>query len=111
MLKRDFYLVCSCARSHYGGRPVGLKLPRIVSAKSSSTPATKKDEVAIRVSIELPEQLFAAPAFKASIKVDESSVTAATVDAEVINNIEQVVAEATGLRLEIESVPSLEDEI
>jgi len=85
----------------YNSTPSELTLPRIVSGPK--TPATKGNEIAIELTIALPKALFLNPAFKASISVPGDEVCRPQIDAEVIDNITQLVGEATGLTLTIES--------
>lgn len=108
-LSRKFFLIVSATRNRYNGRPEGLMMPRLASSKHNSTPALKKGEVAIAINLELPTSLFKNPTYSATIAVDPGNVTPPTVEADVINNIEQVVGEATGLRLSIEQVPASDD--
>lgn len=81
-----------------------LKCPRIVSG-IRGIPASKKGEIPIKVTLSLPESLFKDPQFTAAISVSDDSVTPGTVDAEVINNITDLVRDATGLEITIDQVP------
>ena len=100
-LKKDCYLIVGAKKNRYGSGFSELPQPKIVSARTP--PATKGNEIAIRLTVDLPKSLFADPTFTASISVDESAAGQTTIDAEVISNIEKVVADATGLTLTIES--------
>ena len=100
MLEKSFYLIVPARKSQFGRR-YELQQPRVVSDKNP--PKVKPGEVAIKCSVQLPEALFKEPQFRATIVVGDEAVTPQVVDAEVINNIQQVVAEATGIQLTIES--------
>lgn len=101
-LKNESYLVVSADYGRCSKQPMGLKLPRIVSARSGKTPSLKTGEIAIKLTVSLPAALFQKPTLRASISVDEGSVTAQTVDAEVVNNIVDIVQENCGIVLEIQ---------
>ena len=101
-VSRKVYLIVGANVTDYGS-VLGLNMPRVVSAKHSKTPATKRGEVAIALTIELPKALFKEPAFSAQISVPESKAPGQQIEAEVISNIEQIVTEATGLRLTIDT--------
>lgn len=108
MLNAECYLIVS-ATYGYSKRPSGLRLPRIVSAKSGKTPSLKPGEVAIKLSVSLPETLFQKPTLRAQITVDENSITAQTVDASVVNNIVELMQAEHGITLEIEGVGGVDE--
>lgn len=97
-ISKSFYLVIPSTR-RYRGAPPELLQPKVLSDKT--VPKVKPGEVAIKCNVELPLSLFEEPQFKATIRVAENAVTPQQVDAEVIDNIEQIVAESTGLVLTI----------
>lgn len=99
-LKRQVWLVVGSKKNRYSGKPDALALPRVSGGKK---PTTKGDEIAIALTIELPKALFLEPQFKAAISVPGDDVCRPQIEAEVIENIEQIVGEATGLTLTIES--------
>ena len=101
-LQKTVYLIIRGTQSNYSRIVDGLSQPRIVSAKNG-IPATKAGEIPIKLTIKLPQSLFQNPTYSAEIAVDEDAVSSPAISAEVINNIENVVAEATGLTLTIES--------
>ena len=102
----DCYLIVRGKRRWKTSGPIDLVSPRVTKTK----PATKKDEVAIKVHLSLPEALFDEPQFQASIEVNDSQCTSPTVDAAVLNNIEELVREQTGICLTITDSREQEDE-
>ena len=102
MMQKDFYLVVGAKKARRYGSALELCTPRIVVGKGNQTPKVNAGEIAIRVTIELPESLFKKPAFKAKVSVPADSVTAPIIDASVVNNIAEIVAAETGIHLTIE---------
>ena len=99
MLKRQCYLFV-LARKPRSSSWLELTLPRIVSSKNP--PATKSGEIAIKLTVSLPETLFKEPQYTASISVPDEAVSAPVIDADVISNVENLIAEATGLQITID---------
>lgn len=95
----DFYLMVRAEKTR-SSRRFDLKLPRVVSSRNG-VPPSKPGEIPINLSVSLPESLFKEPQFTAAISVAEESVTPGTVSAEVVNNIQEIVRETTGLELTI----------
>jgi len=78
----DGYLILK-AKGYYG-----------LSARTTSkAPALAKDEVAVKLSIRVPDALFKRPQLQASIRVPESAVSAPVISAEVLDNVQQVLAQ------------------
>lgn len=98
MLEKSFWLMASVNKKRGYSRE--LSLPR-VGAKNTA----KSGEVAIQVTLSLPETLFTKPQLRATIGVDQSQISSAVVDAEVANNIADLVAENLGIQLTIECEP------
>ena len=98
-LTKNCYLIVGAKKN--GSHISGLTQPRVVSSRTP--PTTKGNEVAIKLTVELPESLFKDPQFTASISVANENVSKPQIDAKVIDKISQIVGEATGLTLKIES--------
>ncbi len=72
-----------------------------VSARiTHKKPSLRSDEVAVALTIILPDSLFQKPALKAEIKIDEKIVPQ-QITAEVIDNIKQIVSDNLGLKIEL----------
>lgn len=100
MLSTSFYLVVG-AKKRAGYSQLELTKPEARTARKGP-PATRGNEIAIKVEISLPDSLFKDPTYRASLTVPADAAASPVIEAEVINNIESVVAQATGLRLKIE---------
>lgn len=67
------------------------------SAKVSlGKPALGKDEIAVKVYVELPASLFQRPQLEARIAVPDHAVTPLEVDMETRDNIADLIAQNTG---------------
>ncbi len=75
---------------------VELATPRCTMRK----PSLDRDEICVKVNLDLPDSLFEQQQLQATITVGEDQVGGAVVDAEVINNLVDV-ARAEGILLEI----------
>lgn len=73
---------------------------------SANAPALDSHEIAVKVSMELPDEIFSKPQLYASIKVPSSSVSAPAIDAEVIDNIQETIAKTLGIDLNIALIES-----
>jgi hypothetical protein len=74
-------------------------------------PSLESGEVAIKVTAELPEVLFQRPLITAKISVPKDSCSPATIDADMANNITDIVRQELGvdLRLTIENAAPAPD--
>ena len=57
-----------------------------------TTPALESHEIAVKISLDIPEELFTKPQLEATIKVPEDSVNSPVIEAEVIDNIKEIVS-------------------
>lgn len=71
---------------------------------TKNSPRVDRDEVAVRVSLNVPAGLFEKPTLSASISVPETAVSAPTIDADVVDNIQSIVNERLGVDLRISVV-------
>lgn len=67
-------------------------------------PSLAKDEIAVKVTISVPDALFNRPQLQASITIPESAVTAPVVNATVLDNIQEVLSQQTGLDVAVRLV-------
>ena len=87
---------------------IGLNSSGKASARLSvNSPALDADEIAVYVTVNIPDELFQKPSLTARIDVPEDAVSAPVIDTEVTNNIQQVVSRELGIDLQI-SVPEVE---
>lgn len=68
---------------------------------SVNYPSLDVYEIAIKLSVDVPDSLFRKPALQASIKVPDEAVSLAKVDCDVADNIKALVSEKLGIELNI----------
>jgi hypothetical protein len=62
------------------------------------------DEIAILLSLEIPDALFTKPELIAEIKVSDEAVNQEQITAEVTDNIEEAIRSVTGLEMRVSVV-------
>lgn len=95
-MEASFWLVVEAVKKY--GR---LHLGAVTTRKTK--PATRSNEVAVRVHLEIPDTLFERPTLEARVVVPESDVPGPVVTAEVADNIAEALSEQLGLRVHISS--------
>jgi len=75
---------------------------------SVNKPAVSSDEIAVKVSIELPATLFQRPNLEARITVPERAVQPPTIALEVIDDIERMIQQNTGFEVKLVQVDGKE---
>jgi len=78
----------------YSGWTIGA-----VSAYKSR-PETKVNEIALKVTLDLPDAIFATPQYEAKISVPEGS-TNPVVNADVADNIADILSEQLGISVHV----------
>ena len=68
-------------------------------------PTVTRDEMAMRISVELPRALFVRPALSAEIRVRDSDSPPAEISLDVRDTIEEVLRERTGFDVRV--IPGL----
>src|SRR5579859_2345928 len=74
---------------------------RLSGRMLKSMPRLRREEVALQLSIELPDALFKRPSLTASVVVPASSISVPVIDAQVIDNIRNAVLRDVGIDLTI----------
>ena len=69
-----------------------------------SMPRLERDEVALQLTVELPDAIFKKPSLSASVVVPEGTVKGPVIDATVVDNIRAVVSRELGVNLSIAPV-------
>ena len=90
-LTSTFYLALSKKKV---GRYTSSEL---IGRLSINPPALARGEIAMKLSVEVPSALFEIPALRASVRIPEDAVSPATIDATVIDNVQEILSERTGL--------------
>lgn len=97
-IEGSFYLVLS--RKHNSNWKLAARL-------TSGSPRLASGEVAVALSVSLPESLFQRPQLSATVVVPPSDVSNMDISAEVMDNVAQVLSEQLGMvvRVSVEDTP------
>src|SRR5579859_5666037 len=68
---------------------------------STRTPDLEAGEVAIKLNVTVPETLFKRPQLQASVTIPESAVTPPVLDAQVLDNVREVLEQQTGMDISV----------
>lgn len=66
-----------------------------------SQPDLKYNEISIKCNLELPDEIFKKPVLTASIVVPDKAINRKPIDAELTNNIEQVLQQNLGMEIKL----------
>lgn len=81
-----------------------------LSARLTKTaPRLNVGEIAVKVKVDLPKELFERPMLEANITVPKESVPKSIIDATVQDNVEKVIKEVTGAEIKFTLVDTTEE--
>lgn len=86
---------------HWTGR-----IARVTARK----PRTAANEVALQLTIEIPDAMFMKPVLQARMVVPPEAVSAPVIEPEVANNIAELVRDQLGIKLHISAEPAQGDQ-
>lgn len=103
-VKFSFWLVFATKEGRYSSTPVQAGSPRTAQKK----PALGVNEVAVKMSVDLPETLFSKPTlnFKLAVPAPENEVV---IDAEAQTRIADVLAEQLGVKVVVSAGDTAQD--
>lgn len=97
-VEQEVYLVLSPKMSTYRKNSVsGLYIPRI----TKGSPTLNRNEIALKLRIEVPVALFLKPSIEASISIPNDQVSRTVITPEIQDNIREIVRQGTGLDFNI----------
>lgn len=73
---------------------------------TKTMPGLDWDEIAVKLNLELPDELFIKPHLQADITIPADSVSPPHIEAETINDIEEVVSRELGVKLDLSIIPT-----
>jgi hypothetical protein len=76
---------------------------------TKSNPSLDYNEVALRLNLELPDELFTKPRLEATIAIPKDAVSAPVIEAEVVDNVEQIIKQQTGFEVRLQVIPPEEN--
>lgn len=74
------------------------------SRMTKSNPALASNEVAVKISIEVPDEIFEKPALQAEIVIPQGIVPKPVITAEVIDNVQDIIKQNTGFEVKLEVI-------
>lgn len=77
---------------------------------SKGSPALASDEVAVKVTLELPDALFERSALEAKIVVPKEAVSQPVITADVVDNVQDIIKKNTGFDVKLEIVEKEKEE-
>lgn len=107
-MKFERYLIVG-ARKYWTGEKYTLSCSGLRS--TAGIPSLKAHERAIKIQVELPDELFTTPELTAKITVPKDAVSKPTIDAETISNIQEVISQQLGVSMTVRLVESEKEEV
>ncbi len=77
---------------------------KYTSRMTVGSPALQANEVAVKISLELPDAIFDKPAFEAKVVVPDAAVSKPIISADVIDNVQDIIKQNTGFEVKLEVV-------
>jgi len=68
---------------------------------SAKSPSLKAHEIAIKLNLDIPDDLFLKPALEADIFIPKESVVAGKIDTEIIEDIKKTVEDGLGIQMHV----------
>ena len=96
------YLILTPKYRGYSKRLNGVDIK--VVASTNGTMAS--NAIALKLNLDIRDEIFAKPVLEASIKVDKDKVASPVIEASVLSNIQQVLSKELGVDLQINIVES-----
>lgn len=97
-MRLDKYIVVEGRKNRY-------EQITLYSRMVEKTPKLKGNEIALRLSIDLPKALFTRPTLEAKMTIPDEVVPTVEISPEVTANIEEIIKQSTGLTMSVNVVP------
>jgi len=68
---------------------------------SAKAPSLKAHEIAIKLNLDIPDEMFLKPALEADIIIPKESVIAGKIDTEIIDDIKKTVEDGLGIQMHV----------
>jgi hypothetical protein len=96
-----YLVITPVYKNSYSDKPYRADLKLVKSVKGTSMAS---NAVPIKLALEIPDELFSKPQLQATIKIDKNKVSAPVIDAEVLDNITEMINKQLGVDLKINLV-------
>ena len=73
-------------------------------------PRLAGNEIALRILIDIPSQMFQRPILEAKMAIPENAIPKATITPEIATNVERLIKEATGLNMVVTVIEQPKEE-
>lgn len=83
---------------------------KYTSRMTVGSPALASNEIAIKLSLEVPDAIFDKPALEAKITIPEEAVSKPVISAETIDNVQDLIKQNLGFEVKLEVVTPEEEE-
>lgn len=77
---------------------------RYSSRLTKGSPALLASEIAIKLEVEIPDEIFDKPALQAKVTVPKEAVSKPVIEASVIDNVEEIIKQNTGFEVKLIAV-------
>lgn len=84
--------------------------PKYLFRVTKTSPSLDKNEIALRIEVNVPDAVFEKPQLEATINVPEEAVNAPVISAEVVDNVEEIIKQNTGFEVKLNLVKPEEEE-
>lgn len=75
------------------------------SVRATKTlPDLQSGEIAVKVTLDIPDAAFTKPQFEAKVTVPKEAVSDHIIDANVVDNVEQIIKEQTGFDVTLQAI-------
>lgn len=68
---------------------------------TKSNPGLDHNEVALKLNLELPDELFKKPTLEATVRVPKEAANPPVITAEVVDNVQDIIKQQTGFSVKL----------
>lgn len=92
-MRTNCYIIVAGNRRHSWVEPGAIRLTK------NKPPRLAGNEIAVKLSLDIPDGLFLKPTLEASVSIPDSAALGTVITAEVQDNIAQIIKEQTGFNV------------
>jgi len=81
---------------------------RYSSRMTQKVPSLASNEIAVKVVLEIPDAIFTRPALSAQITIPNDAISKPVINAEVIDNVQDIIQQNTGFDVRLEVINATE---
>jgi len=81
-----------------------------INGVRKSKPKLRWDEIAMKIHLDVPDELFDRPQLEATISVDPEKITPNTINPDLILNTKDLIEQAAGVKIDFKVIPMDKDE-